>query len=552
MKSIKKLLIILPIFLMIFTMTVSANNVSEIDISAVIADDGSAYIAQTWHGQFSEGTENYIPIMTGFVSVSDFKVSDEKGPYTVSSEWDIGASFDEKSRKCGINETPDGIELCFGISEYGEKTYTIEYVVHDFIKSYTDYDGTNFMFINPHMSTFPTDGYITITLENGLALDENNAGIWAFGYDGMVGFNEGVIEAYTLSELEDDNSMVIMIQLDKGLIHPITSVDDSFESVKQMAFEGSDYDPYYDEEATWFETLIGFSVFILISAAFIFVIASLIKRKKAIKNFFKNANYYRDIPNSGKIEISHYLAQTFDVANEESLIIGALMLSMMNKCFIEPIIEEEVKAFGRVKESVNLKLVKEPVEVIELLLYNLLICAAGADGVLQEKELEKYAYANPDRINNIIDGIKLQGKNDFISKGGYINYPGNCIKHLTESGRQELSEVMGLKKYLEEFSLISERSVNEITIWKDYMVYATLFGIADKVIDQFEKVYPDRIPEFRSYNTNVIIAHSYYRSMHRSAQRAIAQRQRSSGGGGRASFGGGGGFSGGGRGGGSR
>ena len=110
---------------------------------------------------------------------------------------------------------------------------------------------------------------------------------------------------------------------------------------------------------------------------------------------------------------------------------------------------------------------------------------------------------------------------------------------------------MGLKKYLDEFSLISERSIDEVVIWKEYMVYATLFGTADKVIKQFEKVYPDRIPEFESYNTNVVIAHSYYHSMHRSAQRAL-QQKRTSGAGGHSSFGGGGGFSGGGSGGGSR
>ena len=68
---------------------------------------------------------------------------------------------------------------------------------------------------------------------------------------------------------------------------------------------------------------------------------------------------------------------------------------------------------------------------------------------------------------------------------------------------------------------------------------------------QLEKVYPDRIPEFEDYNRNVIIAHSYYRSIHCSAERAL-QEQRTSGLGGNASIGGGGGFSGGGSGGGSR
>ncbi len=111
--------------------------------------------------------------------------------------------------------------------------------------------------------------------------------------------------------------------------------------------------------------------------------------------------------------------------------------------------------------------------------------------------------------------------------------------------------MVGLKKYLDEFTLIAEREITEVSLWKEYMIYATLFGIADKVINQFKQVYPEKIPEFETYNRNVIIAHSYYHSMHRSAQRAM-QAKRASGGGGRASFGGGGGFSGGGHGGGSR
>ncbi len=548
MRLIKKLLIVIPVILTLLSSTVYAkNNVSQIDISVVIADDGSAYITQVWQGEFNEGTENYIPIATGDISVSDFKVSDEKGPYTVLEKWNIDASFDQKARNCGINDTSDGIELCFGISEYGQKTYTIEYVVHDFIKGYTDYDGTNFMFVNPNMSTFPTDGYITISFENGTSINEQNAGIWGFGFDGMVQFYDGYVQAWTDSSLDNNESMILMLQLDKGIINPIKSVDDSFESVKQMAFEGSDYGDYYDDDISLFSVIVFFAILLLV----VLVIVYIIKRKIEINKFYKQVNYYRDVPNNGKIEISHFLAQNFDVANEESLIIGALMLSMINKGFVEPIIEEQVKAFGRVKESVNLKLVSEPDSVIETCLYKVLVSAAGADGVLQEKELEKYAYKNPEKINSLIDSIKLQGKNDFIGIGGFTNGAGNCVKDLSESGKQELSQVMGLKKYLDEFSLISERSIDEVVIWKEYMVYATLFGTADKVIKQFEKVYPDRIPEFESYNTNVVIAHSYYHSMHRSAQRAL-QHKRTSGAGGHSSFGGGGGFSGGGSGGGSR
>ena len=554
MRHIRKLLIIIPLVLILCSVTVFAkNNVSEIDIDVTIRDDGSAYIVQNWKGTFDEGTENYIPIKTEDIAITDFKVSDKDGTYTFVEDWYVNWAFFEKARKCGIVETNDGVELCFGISEYDENRYAIEYVVEDFIKGYTDYDGTNFMFINPDMSTFPTDGHITITLQNGMELNEDNAGIWGFGYDGYVEFQDGKVNAYTSSALSGDNSMIIMLRMNKGIVSPKTEIDDSFETVKDKALDGSDYGDYDKEyeEMTLFEKILGFVVTFGFWAVIIWILSFLVKRKKAIKKFNKECGYFRCVPNGGKIDVSHYLAQNFDVAGNESLIIGALILSMINKGCIEPEKEEKVGLFGKVRESVNLKLIKEPDVLAELTLYNLLLESAGEDGILQEKELEKYSYKNPEKINDIVKNIRNVGEQEFIALGGFTNGAGNCIKNLSDKGKEELSEVVGLKKYLDEFTLIAEREITETIIWKEYMVYATLFGIADKVIDQFKQVYPEKIPEFETYNRNVIIAHSYYHSMHRSAQRAM-QAKRASGGGGRASFGGGGGFSGGGRGGGSR
>lgn len=551
MNLVKKLLSAVLVFLLLCMGSVLAeNNVSEIDIDVTVRDDGSAYVVQNWYGNFDEGTENYIPISTEDISVSNFAVSDKYGAYSFADDWNIEADFEDKARKCGINETADGIELCFGISEYGENRYAIEYVVKDFIKSYTDFDGTNFMFVNPDMSTFPTDGHINIVLENGVALNEDNSGIWAFGYDGTVEFQNGAVAATTEQKLTGSDSMIVMLRLNKGIIFPETETGISFDEVKYRAFEGSDYDYEY-EEAGVLETIIGFVVLFGIVALIIVVIMFLMKRKKAIKKFYAEAEYFRDVPNGGKIEISYYLAQNFDVSNEESLIIGTLILSMINKGVLEPQVDEKINFLGKVKESVNLKLMKKPDTEAESNLYNLLSISAGDDGILQEKELEKYSYKNPEEINKFIDYVKKIGENEFVSAGGFTNGAGNCIKDLSDKGKSELAEIMGLKKYLEDFTLIAERDIKETIIWKDYMVYATLFGISEKVMKQLENVYPDKMPEIESYNRNVVIAASYHRSMYRSSQKAM-QARRTSGGGGRASIGGGGGFSGGGSGGGSR
>ena len=53
MKWIKKLLLVAPLMLLLISGTAYAkNNVSEIDISVTVRDDGSAYVVQNWKGTF--------------------------------------------------------------------------------------------------------------------------------------------------------------------------------------------------------------------------------------------------------------------------------------------------------------------------------------------------------------------------------------------------------------------------------------------------------------------------------------------------------------------
>ena len=65
------------------------------------------------------------------------------------------------------------------------------------------------------------------------------------------------------------------------------------------------------------------------------------------------------------------------------------------------------------------------------------------------------------------------------------------IAVLTETGAEEKAKWKGLKNYLEEYSLIEDREVVELAIWEKYLVYATAFGIADKVIEQMKANYPE-------------------------------------------------------------
>ena len=124
---------------------------------------------------------------------------------------------------------------------------------------------------------------------------------------------------------------------------------------------------------------------------------------------------------------------------------------------------------------------------------------------------------------------------------------------------EEVRQVFGLKKFLKEFTLLDERGVKEVALWKDYMIYATLFGIADQVISDMKKINPeyfnmDQVANQMADNMTLpMIRSTLLNSTSRAVANKAAREARASGRGGHSSWGGGGGgFSGGGFGGGVR
>ena len=116
------------------------------------------------------------------------------------------------------------------------------------------------------------------------------------------------------------------------------------------------------------------------------------------------------------------------------------------------------------------------------------------------------------------------------------------INVYTQEGIDEIEKWKGLKKYMEEFSLLNEREVPEIAIWEKFLVYATAFGIADKVEEQLKIVYPD-IESSINVNTYPYMHLMIHTNFSKSFSNAISSSMSSAY---SSASGGGGGFSGGG------
>ena len=121
---------------------------------------------------------------------------------------------------------------------------------------------------------------------------------------------------------------------------------------------------------------------------------------------------------------------------------------------------------------------------------------------------------------------------------------------LTEFGEEEYEKWRALYNFLNDMTLMKEKTVIELPLWEKYLVYATAFGIADKVIKALELYQPD-------VTNSPILSNNYYyskslrlstHSFKRATNRAssISRTSRYSGGtyyggGGRGGGGGGGG-----------
>ncbi len=127
----------------------------------------------------------------------------------------------------------------------------------------------------------------------------------------------------------------------------------------------------------------------------------------------------------------------------------------------------------------------------------------------------------------------------------------------TVQGWEEHERWKGLKKYMEDFSMLNERDIPELALWERYMVYATAFGISEKVLKQLKVAYPQLTDEYMYnhyrtmyYMDTFNVGREFGTSMSRGYQSYANSRMSSgSGGGGGFSGGGGGGFGGGGSGG---
>ena len=232
------------------------------------------------------------------------------------------------------------------------------------------------------------------------------------------------------------------------------------------------------------------------------------------------------------------------------------MLKWVREDKIKFIKEEKSGILGKEKSSIDLRLNPTFDNALEKELFDTMYKASG-DGILETKELEKWARKNYSKFFDLfkrIDKVELLK----LEKEGHLykrKDKNECKKRnvMDDTIYNESVKLYGLKRFLDEFSRMDTKEVLEVKLWDEYLMYAYIFGIADKVAKQLKNLYPEVIQEYNyDYDTLILISNISNSGVSAASSARSAAESYSSGGGGFSSGGGGGGSFGGGGGGGSR
>ena len=551
----RRLRVILGVVLLCLSVPSQAQDqVESVRIDVELQDDGSAFVKETWVIDVdSDITEWYLGKENlGKMKILDLGVTDESGTefFNEGTNWNINRSREKKAFRCGLVKKSDGYEVCWGVGSNGLHTFTVTYTLTGLVKGYSDKDGFNFQFIT---STDNGIDDVSLTIrKNGTILTPENTLLWGFGFHGEAEVVDGAAKYWSTEPFSSRSTLIALLGFEKGIFTPELTEDKTFDDVRKKALKGSEYKKDNDFFAKVFDFLL-FAFLGIISLALVggliwAEISNKKRRKELLGGKESDVDWFRGVPVDGDLKrasniirlISQKTFSTNTGQQESERLISAYMMRLFYRGAFQLVPQLSGEPAFKINE---LTLTDNDVSGtdlnMELDLYNFFKEAAGDDSILQKKELKKWANKHGKKIYNWQNKIK----DSSIT-----------LKTLTA---KEVREVFGLKKFLKDFTLIQDRGAVEVGLWNNYLIFASLYGIAEQVYKDFKKVCPEyftlskTMEQFQDVTPTVMWStfNDSTRYFNRAASSYAASKSSGSGwsgGGGHTSFGVGGGFSGGG------
>lgn len=555
MRKSKLLKVILLAIFMLLIISISkqvqANSIQSISMDIYVDTNGDAKVTETWNCNVNQGTEVYHPYYNlGNSKITNLNVSDKSKNYTSLGEWNTSGTLSSKAYKSGINTLDNGVELCWGISNYGNNTYKVTYNISNFVSELTDSQMIYWTLIPYDFSNEIGNVDITIHADKYF---QDTIDVWGYGnYGGLCYVSNGKIHMQSDGTLEKSEYMTILAKFPKDTFNASNILNRNFEHYFKMAEEGST--KYEKPKESIFYKILGFIIsiwpFLLILLVSIFIAKNANKKYgfkfgEYGKKIPRDVEYWRDIPCEGNLFKAYYIAYNYGLIKKKTDILGAIILKWLKEGVIRTENREGGKAFKRedtviiLGDNSNLQF-DDPRETE---LFHMMYIASK-DGILENKEFERWCRDSYERILNWFDDILEKQRINLVNENLIIAEEKKGIFGINYTATLELKEealkIAGLKRYLFDYTLIKEREAIEVELFESYLIFAQILGIADQVAKQFKKLYPDIIEQsnYHSYDNIYYINYCASRGVSSANSARAAAESYSSGGGGFVSGGG--------------
>ena len=323
---------------------VAQNQVHDVDISVELTTDGSAWIREVWDMTLSRGTEVYLGRENlGDIKILDLSVADETGErYETDRYWDTDRSFERKKGHCGLNSISGGYEICWGIGEYGHRTYTVTYRLTNLVKSLDDYDMIHYQFYTPN--DFRGE-HVKVTIEKPGFVMDTLTRIWAFGYDGYIWREDGKVIAESENPLEPNHSIIVLLRFDKGTFDSKSVQERPFSAVLDRALEGADEpdNPLTKREEMLYTILGALFFFGMILLPFLPLIVRIVQKRRKKKDafgtlHFSSIDWSREVPYHNDILMNYFvISSTPDLKTKKNSVASAMILHMLQVGCLEAV-----------------------------------------------------------------------------------------------------------------------------------------------------------------------------------------------------------------------
>lgn len=485
-----------------------------------IDDNGHAKVTEVWKSYLNQGTEGYRAFKLKNEEITNFTVKDDKDVYyEYVQNWDTSLSFSDKAYKCGIHNTNNEVELCWGISEYGSRTYTLNYDINNFVTQYTDTQGIYFNFLDLDQPV----GNAKITIHSNYNFSLENSKIWMIGNNGNINFENNSIVLNSNGILSSSQYMIGLIKFENNLFttkkYSSNSFADVYNSIirpvsQNKVQERSGNNNYFDY------------FYLLIVVCFAALIRFLKKNKKIndenegscceYTKEISKIEYYSDIPCNKDLFYAYWLCYEYDIVIKDILeqgIISSVLLKWIKEKKVT-IAKTKGNIFVSSKYAIDLSHIDSLDNEIENKLLEILKKAANFDKKLDARNFGKWCKRKNSELNDWFNYILTYEKEkletaQLIIKIEHENNVAFGIKYKTYEEKNsdilknESIKLEGLKKFLSDFSKISTNEIKDFQLLCDYMIFAHLLGIEEEVEFQIKKLYPKFMIE-ENYDLTII------------------------------------------------